>query len=75
MKKIRNNLTVTGLIDAFQDRMFSCYEIQRWKPNPDIFLYVAKNMGYKPDECAVIEDSAVGVQAALAGGFDVQKRS
>lgn len=71
LKKIRNNLTVTGLIDAFQDRMFSCYEIQRWKPNPDIFLHAAKNMGYKPNECAVIEDSAVGVQAALAGGFDV----
>ncbi|MGI9549790.1 MAG: HAD family hydrolase [Aurantibacter sp.] len=71
LEKIRNNLTTTGLIDAFQDRMFSCYEIQRWKPNPDIFLYAAKNMGFKPNECIVIEDSAVGVQAALAGGFDV----
>jgi HAD superfamily hydrolase (TIGR01509 family) len=71
LEKIRNNLTKTGLIDKFQDRMFSCYEIQRWKPKPDIFLHAAKNMGYKPDECAVVEDSAVGVQAAIAGGFDV----
>ncbi len=71
LEKIRNNLTKTGLIDKFQDRMFSCYEIQRWKPKPDIFLHAAKNMGYNPDECAVVEDSAVGVQAAVAGGFDV----
>lgn len=71
MKKIHNNLTTVGLIDMFKGKIFSCYEIQRWKPDPDIFLYAAKKMGFKPDECAVIEDSAVGVKAALAGGFDV----
>lgn len=71
LEKIKNNLTTTGLIDSFQDSIFSCYEIQRWKPNPDIFLHAAKNMGFTPDECAVIEDSTVGVQAARAGGFDV----
>lgn len=71
LEKIRNNLTTTGLIDAFQDKMFSCYEIESWKPNPDIFLHAAKNMGFNPDECVVIEDSVVGVHAARAGGFDV----
>jgi HAD superfamily hydrolase (TIGR01509 family) len=71
LEKIRANLTTTGLIDKFEDRMFSCYEIQSWKPNPDIFLHAAKNMGYNPNECAVVEDSVVGVEAALAGGFDV----
>ena len=71
LEKIRNNLTKTGLIDKFQDRMFSCYEIPQWKPKPDIFLYAAKNMGVTPEACVVIEDSAIGVEAALAGGFDV----
>jgi beta-phosphoglucomutase-like phosphatase (HAD superfamily) len=28
-------------------------------------------MGFKPNECIVIEDSLLGVQAALNGGFDV----
>ena len=28
-------------------------------------------MGFKPNECAVIEDSIPGIQAAKAGGFDV----
>lgn len=71
IEKIRANLTTTGLIDKFEGRIFSCYEIQSWKPNPDIFLHAAGNMGFRPEECAVVEDSKVGVQAALAGGFDV----
>ena len=28
-------------------------------------------MGFKPNECVVIEDSIYGVTAAKAGGFDV----
>ena len=28
-------------------------------------------MGFEPSECLVIEDSAIGVRAALNGGFDV----
>ena len=36
-----------------------------------MFLWAAKTMGFKPNECIVIEDSLLGVQAALNGGFDV----
>ena len=71
LEKIRNNLTKTGLIDKFQDRMFSCYDINSWKPNPDIFRHAAEEMGFSPQECLVIEDSLIGVQAARAGGFNV----
>jgi HAD superfamily hydrolase (TIGR01509 family) len=71
MEKIRHNLTATGLIDKFQDRMFSCYDIQRWKPHLDIYLHAAERMGYQPQDCAVIEDSDTGIQAAISGGFDV----
>ena len=71
LNKIKTNLTITQLADNFTNRMFSCYEINSWKPEPDIFLHAAKTMGFKPFECVVVEDSAVGVKAALAGGFDV----
>ena len=69
--KIELNLTTTKLIDRFNGHLFSSYDIGVWKPNPDIFLYAAKNMGFKPKECAVIEDSLAGVKAGIAGGFDV----
>ena len=51
--------------------MFSCYTIQKWKPNPAVFLWAAESMGFQPSECLVIEDSLIGVNAALEGGFDV----
>ncbi len=60
-EKIRLNLTVTGLIDKFEARIFSSYNLGAWKPDPGIF----------PKDCAVVEDSLNGIKAALAGGFDV----
>lgn len=69
--KIELNLEITGLLPHFKNKIFSCYAIQKWKPEPDIFLWAAKTMGFKPEECLVIEDSLSGVRAAKAGGFDV----
>jgi HAD superfamily hydrolase (TIGR01509 family) len=69
--KIRLNLELTGLLPYFENKIFSCYAIQKWKPEPDIFLWAAKTMGFKPDECLVIEDSVSGVKGAKKGGFDV----
>lgn len=70
-KKIRLNLSLTGLLPYFEEKIFSCYAIQKWKPEPDIFLLAAKTMGFSSSECLVIEDSLTGVQAAKNGGFDV----
>ena len=69
--KIETALRVTGLKKHFGDRLFSAYEINAWKPDPKLFLVAAKEMGFKPEECLVIEDSEVGVQAALAAGIQV----
>jgi HAD superfamily hydrolase (TIGR01509 family) len=70
-EKIKLNLTVNGLMNYFEGRIFSCYDINSWKPEPDIYWHAAKTMGYAPDECLVIEDSSSGIKAAVAGGFRV----
>lgn len=69
--KIRLNLDVTGLLPFFEGNIFSCFAIKKWKPEPDIFLWAAETMGFKPNDCLVVEDSLSGVKAAKAGGFDV----
>lgn len=69
--KIRLNLTTTKLIDKFEGAIFSAYDINSWKPNPELYLHAAKTMGFDVKDCVVIEDSPAGVQAALAGDFDV----
>jgi HAD superfamily hydrolase (TIGR01509 family) len=69
--KIKLNLELTGLLPYFENKIFSCYTIKKWKPDPAIFLLAAETMGFKPQECVVIEDSLSGVRAAKSGGFDV----
>jgi beta-phosphoglucomutase-like phosphatase (HAD superfamily) len=45
--------------------------VTRGKPAPDIFLKAAEKMGVAPEHCCVIEDSAAGVEGALAAGMQV----
>ena len=65
------NLTTTGLIQNFENRIFSSYEINSWKPDPEIFIHACNQMGFKKEECIVIEDSVAGVIAGVKGGFKV----
>ncbi|MDO5972155.1 HAD-IA family hydrolase [Flavivirga aquimarina] len=70
-EKIRLNLGLTGLLPLFENKIFSCYAINKWKPDPAVFLWAAETMGFKPSECVIVEDSLSGVLAAKRGGFDV----
>jgi HAD superfamily hydrolase (TIGR01509 family) len=64
-------LARTGLLPYFGGRMFSCYDIQRWKPDPAIYRHAAATMGVAPTHCVVVEDSVVGVQVAVAAKMTV----
>jgi HAD superfamily hydrolase (TIGR01509 family) len=72
-KKIRNSLTLTGLLEYFDPHLFSAQDphIVHGKPAPDLFLHVAKSMGAEPLACVVIEDAVPGVQAGKAAGMRV----
>lgn len=52
---------------------FSCvaakFSVERIKPYPDIFLYVAKEMNMPPENCVVLEDAEKGILAADAAGM------
>jgi HAD superfamily hydrolase (TIGR01509 family) len=69
-ERIALSLRVTGLSDLF-DNIFSATQVERGKPAPDLFLHAAKSMSVNPQDCVVIEDSAAGVQGALAAGMKV----
>ena len=68
-QKIEQALRLTGLSRFFGRNLFSSYEVQSWKPEPGLFLHAADRMGFEPSRCAVIEDSQVGIEAALAAGM------
>jgi HAD superfamily hydrolase (TIGR01509 family) len=71
-ERIRVGHRTTGLDRWFDDgRIFSAQDVGRGKPAPDLFLHAAERMGVAPGRCAVVEDSPLGVRAALAAGMDV----
>ena len=72
LNKINLVLNTTGLIEHFDEsRIFSAYQVNVWKPEPDLFLLAAERLGIDPRECAVVEDSIFGVKAGLAAGMQV----
>lgn len=69
--RIRQSLSLTGLLHLFEPHVFSAAQVERGKPAPDLFLFAASTMGVAPGDCLVIEDSLAGVQAARAAGMRV----
>ena len=54
------------LLDYF-DANVSGRDFAHGKPDPEMFLTAADELGVKPDHAIVMEDAAAGVQAAKAG--------
>lgn len=67
-KEIIRNLTELGLIDCFKV-LVSGEEVERSKPNPDVFLRAAELIEADPTNCIVIEDTKNGALAAKAAGM------
>jgi HAD superfamily hydrolase (TIGR01509 family) len=69
---VRSHLAKLGLEDAFGDMVFSGREhVARGKPAPDLYLHAAAALGVPIARVAIIEDSPVGVEGALASGAHV----
>ncbi len=67
---INTVLALRGLRRFFRV-IVSSEDVAHGKPAPDIFLRTAELLDVAPKECCVIEDSASGVEAALAAGMTV----
>lgn len=54
----------------FGDHLYNVSHAQgKYKPDPSMYLYAAKQLGFEPSECIAVEDSAHGVKAAVAAGL------
>ena len=69
--QLQLSLQVTDIACFFNEHIYSAYQIKIWKPDPGLFLHAARQMGFEPNQCLVIEDSLVGVAAAKAAGMQV----
>lgn len=71
-KWISGHLVHLGLTESFGAHVYSGHEhVDRGKPEPDIYLHAAQQIGVPIERCAILEDSRVGVTGALASGARV----
>jgi beta-phosphoglucomutase len=60
-------LEILGITDQL-DVIATREDVEHGKPDPEMHLLVARELGVEPGECLAIEDSPAGVEAALAAG-------
>jgi HAD superfamily hydrolase (TIGR01509 family) len=51
------------------DRFLSSFELGARKPEPEAFLAAAREMGVRPEECILVDDTMENIEAARAVGF------
>jgi len=67
-RKVIGNLSEIHLpLDQF-DAVITGEDVVHKKPNPEIFLLAASQLGLAPQHCLVVEDAVSGVAAAKAAG-------
>jgi HAD superfamily hydrolase (TIGR01509 family) len=69
---LSGHLRHLGLTDAFGPHVYSGREhVERGKPEPDLYLHAAEELGVAIDRTLILEDSEIGVAGALASGATV----
>lgn len=63
-----SNLSMAGVRQYF-DAVIGGDMIRRSKPDPDIYLTAARELGVKPENCIGLEDSRNGIKAVHAAGM------
>jgi HAD superfamily hydrolase (TIGR01509 family) len=58
-------------IEDQMDSLMASEDVKHHKPDPEVYLKSAANVGVSPSHCVVFEDSFSGVSAALNAGMKV----
>jgi beta-phosphoglucomutase len=69
----KNSMTILEKIDMVNmfDAIIDGNKVSKAKPDPEVFLKGAEELGVAPANCVVFEDAIAGVEAAVAGGMKV----
>lgn len=56
-------------LSAYFDAIIDGNKVTHAKPDPEVFLKGAEELGFSPTECVVFEDAEAGIEAAINGGM------
>ena len=67
-------LNIDAVLEAlgsaqYFDVIVSAEEVQRGKPDPEVYLSAASRLGTPPARCIVVEDAAAGIEGARRAGM------
>jgi beta-phosphoglucomutase family hydrolase len=62
-------LLISLKIKDYFDAVITADDVEKGKPEPDVFLMVSNVLNIKPKDCIVIEDAPVGIEAAKRAGM------
>lgn len=66
-KKMQEIASLRDLVDV----KVLCEDVEKKKPDPEVYLKVVEMFGCSPEECVVFEDSLNGIMAGKLAGIDV----
>lgn len=69
-RKVLYNLMAVGVDASIFEAIITGSEVEKKKPDPEIYLKGAAAVGIDPKDCLVVEDAISGVQAARSAGMD-----
>ena len=65
------NLVNKANLDDYFTLIFAKDAVKELKPNPEVHLKIMNELNVNPEECLIIEDSLIGVEAANNAGIEV----
>lgn len=71
-KTVEIMMEKSGLMQ-YLDLFLSNQDVEKGKPDPEMYIKAIKGLGCKPGECLIVEDNDNGVKAAIASGAHLLK--
>lgn len=70
-KKYNKNIIDKANLEDIFSIIYSKSAVKNLKPNPEVHYKILKELKMKPEECLIIEDSIIGVEAANNANIEV----
>ena len=70
-KNDNQNIINKANIEDIFSLVYSKGAVKELKPNPEVHYKILSELGVKPEECLIVEDALIGVEAAKNAGIDV----
>ena len=66
-----SNIIKSANINDYFDKIYTREDVNQIKPNPEIYYKILNDFNANKEDCLIIEDSLIGVNAANNAGIDV----